>query len=407
MKPDAPAQYRGEFQPIATSAPGVRLCEHLPMLSQQAHHLAIVNSLGPSVATNDHHAGYYYNLTGHVPDRTFVTQGNNRRPYPDDWPYMGCVVAANRPPHPYLPNAISLPHRPSRLPYTRPGQFAGRIGVENDPIYVNGNAERPLEFRAPALSLHNSLSGSRLQDRQQLLTALDRSRGELDRQASVRTYSQHQERAFSLLASARTAQAFDVAREPLPVRERYGQTINGMSLLVARRLAEAEVPFITVFWKGRFTRQSGCRNAGGFDTHWNNFSCLRDHLLPDFDRGFSALIADLNERGMLDSTLLLVTSEMGRKPRVGDRRSGGDAGTGRDHWTHCMSVLMAGGGIHGGQHFGTSDRFGAYPDDRPVTPADITKTVYHATGVDNLEAHDEQGRPYNLLAEGSPITDLF
>lgn len=147
LKPDAPAEYRGPFRPIATTAPGVRLCEHLPLLARQAHHLAVVNSVGATVNTNDHHAGYYYNLTGHVPDASFRTLANDRTPRPDDWPYMGCVVASRRPPHPHLPNAITLPHRPSKAPYTRPGQFAARLGIEHDPLYVHGDVGQPLRFQ--------------------------------------------------------------------------------------------------------------------------------------------------------------------------------------------------------------------------------------------------------------------
>ena len=141
LKPHAPDDYRGPFRPIATSAGGVRLSEHLPLLSKQAHHLALVNSVGATVNTNDHHAGYYYNLTGHAPDPTFLSQGNNRRPYADDWPYMGSVVASRCPPRGSLPGAITLPHKPSRLPYTRPGQFAARLGLEHDPLYVEGSVD--------------------------------------------------------------------------------------------------------------------------------------------------------------------------------------------------------------------------------------------------------------------------
>lgn len=135
MKPDAPAEYRGPFRPVATTAPGVRLCEHLPRLARQAHHLAVVNSVGATVNTNDHHAGYYYNLTGHVPDSSFKTLGNDRTPRSDDWPYIGCVAASRVPSHPHLPGTITLPHRPSKAPYTRPGQFAARLGVEHEPLY--------------------------------------------------------------------------------------------------------------------------------------------------------------------------------------------------------------------------------------------------------------------------------
>jgi uncharacterized protein (DUF1501 family) len=176
---------------------------------------------------------------------------------------------------------------------------------------------------------------------------------------------------------------------------------------LARRLVEAGVPFITVFWMENEKIASQCKSAGGWDTHGNNFNCLKDLLLPEFDRGYSALIEDLAERGLLDETLLLLTSEMGRTPKIGDPRSGGVAGAGRDHWTHCLTNLLAGGGIRGGQTYGTSDRRAEYPADKPLTPADIAKTVYHAMGVHNLQAKDKEGRPYDLLAEGQPILKLF
>jgi uncharacterized protein (DUF1501 family) len=407
LKPDAPAEYRGPFQPIATSAPGIRLCEHLPLLARQAHHLAVVNGVGGTVNTNDHHAGYYYNLTGHVPDPSFLTLGNDRTPQPDDWPYMGCVVASRRPPHPHLPNAITLPHRPSKAPYTRPGQFAARLGVEHDPLYVHGDLEQPLRFQAPALSLSGDLTASRLQSRRDLLAAVDSARRDLETAARGQVWSTLQERAWGLLASSRTTAAFDVASEPERLRQRYGETVNGMSLLLARRLVEAGVPFVTVFWKENEAIADKCKSAGGWDTHGNNFHCLKEYLLPEFDRGFSALVEDLSDRGLLDRTLLLVTSEMGRMPRIGDPRSGGTSGAGRDHWTHCLSVLMAGGGIRGGQVFGASDRRAEYPAQRRVTPAHITKTVYHAMGITDLSATDPDGRVYNLLDEGEPLLHLF
>lgn len=407
LKPHAPTEYRGPFQPIATSASGVRLAEHLPLLAKQAHHLAVVNSVRGTVNTNDHHAGYYYNLTGHVPDATFLTLGNNRTPMPDDWPYMGAVVAARRPHQPGLPNAITLPHKPSQAPYTRPGQFAARLGVEHDPLYVYGEIDKPLQFQAPALVLQGGIDARRLNQRHELLRVVDAERRGLEEASAVQTWTRQQERALSLLGSTRTLTAFDVAAEPESLRARYGQTINGMSLLLARRLVEAGVPFITVFWREDQKLADKCRSGGGWDTHGNNFHCLSENLLPEFDRGFSALLEDLHGRGLLDTTLLLVTSEMGRKPKIGDPRSGGVSGAGRDHWTHCLSVLLAGGGIRGGQTYGSSDRYAEYPADLPVTPADITKTVFQAMGVHDLEAVDKDGRPYSLLAEGEPLGTLF
>lgn len=407
LKPDAPSEFRGEFNPIRTTAPGFRISEHLPLLAKQAKHFSLVHGVTDGgQATGDHHAGYYFNLTGHAPDATFRQLGNDRRPYPTDWPYMGCVVGSRRPPHPSLPQIISLPHRPSRPPYTRPGQFAGKLGLEHDPFYLMGNTENPLHFTSPTLSLEG-LSTGRLGDRQALLQALNAARTELDHEAQVDATIRQQEKAFALLGSSQTSGAFDIAKEPPSVVERYGRTINGTSLLMARRLVEAEVPFITVFWRENMDFAKKCRSAGGWDTHGNNFNCLRDHLLPEFDQGLSALIEDLSQRGLLDQTLLLVTSEMGRKPRIGDRRSGGVEGAGRDHWTACMSVLMAGGGIQGGHAFGETDARAEYPKHHPVDPADVVKTVYHAMGVNDLSAVDAQGRPYNLLDTGRPILELF
>ena len=408
LKPEAPLEYRGPFQPIETSAPGVRLCEHLPLLAKQAHHIALINSVGATVNTNDHHAGYYHNLTGHVPDPTFLIKGNDRTPYPDDWPFMGCVVASKRPQVAGMPNAVTLPYKPSQAPYTRPGQFAARLGVKHDPLYVLASRDKPTEFRAPDLALLSDVPGRRFGLRQRLLSGLDNVRRDLDELSAVQTWNSQQERAISLLTSGATTAAFDVSLEKPETIKRYGATLNGMSLLAARRLVESGVPFVTVFWSENDEKiAKKCLSGGGWDTHGNNFSCLKDDLLPEFDRGFSALIEDLADRGMLDETLLMITSEMGRRPKIGDPRSGGVGGAGRDHWTHCLTDVLAGGGIRGGQTYGTSDRYAEYPASRPVTPADVTKTVYHAMGIDNLEAFDKQNRPFNLLDTGEPLIDLF
>lgn len=408
MKPNAPAEIRGPFQPIATSAPGVRFCEHLPLLAKQAHHLAVVNSVDGTDPTNSHLA-YYYHLTGHTLDLSFVRMGGARRQQPSDWPFMGSVVSAKRRPHEFLPNAISLPWIPEGPPDIRAGQYAGRLGVEDDPLYVLGSQEHPLKFQAPALVLEENMTPDKLHHRRALARHLDDSRQALDQFAAARTWQRNQERAFSLLTSARTADAFNVAREPGRLRERYGQTVNGMSLLLARRLVEARVPFVTVFWmpNKKAAEEHKCASAGGWDTHGNNFHCLKELLLPEFDRAFSALIEDLASRGLLKTTLLLVASEMGRQPRIGDPRSGGASGAGRDHWTYCLTDLLAGGGIRGGRTYGASDRYGEHPADRRVTPADIVQTVYHAMGLHDLNALDNQNRPYNLLDEGNAISELF
>jgi uncharacterized protein (DUF1501 family) len=408
MKPDAPAEYRGLFHPVATSAPGISLCEHLPNLAKQAHHLAIVRSLGDhGRGTGDHHAGFYYNLTGHAPDKSFHRLLNARVPYPTDWPGIASVVAFKRPPHPHLPQAITLPHKQDAPEYTRPGQFAARLGLEYDPVFVDGTRERPLDFAVPALSLRGDIPGDRLLDRRDLLRALDDAQSLAEQSQAARDYGKQQRKAFALLASRETKTAFDLRAEPEALRARYGPGINAMSMLLARRLVEAGVPFVTVFWKGDKELDTLCKSGGGWDTHGNNFNCLKDRLLPEFDRPFAALLDDLHQRGLLGQTLVLVTSEMGRKPKVGDPRSGGAGGAGRDHWTAAMSVLLAGGGIRGGQAFGTSDKRGEYPADNPVAPEHIARTVFHAMGIDDLTATDREGRPFHLLDEGRPLRELF
>jgi Protein of unknown function (DUF1501) len=407
MKPEAPLEFRGEFKPIATSSPGIMLCEHLPMTARQAHHLAIVRSLGHhGKGTGDHHAGYYYNLTGHEPDPTFPALLNGRKPYETDWPFIGSVVAARRPARPDLPSLITLPQKPGAPLYTRPGQFAARLGPEFDPVYVLGEIDKPTEFAAPALSLGGDLTAGRMTDRRGLLAAIDGAARRLEG-PSAHLYTRQQQRAFSLLTSTRARDAFDFTREPESTRAKYGKSINSNSFLMARRLVEAGVPFVSVFWKEDPELDKLCKSGGGWDTHGNNFGCLRDRLLPEFDRAFAALLDDLHHRGMLESTLVVVNSEMGRKPRVGDVRSGGIGGAGRDHWTSCMSVLLAGGGIRGGQTFGTSDKLGAYPADHPVGPEDIARTIFHAMGIDDSESRDREGRPFALLPEGRALADLF
>jgi hypothetical protein len=406
MKPDAPAEYRGDFKSITTSAPAIRLCEHLPLLAKQAHNLVVVRSLGHyGRGTGDHHAGYYYNLTGHEPDPTFRALLNDRKPLPGDWPFIGSVVAAKRPVHPYLPQLISLPEKPGFPQYTRPGQFAARLGLEYDPVYVMGKLERPTEFIVPSLALEGDVDVRRLQSRRDLLHVLDNAERLLEK--TTDGLSRQQEKAFALLTSPQSKSAFDLTKEPLAVREKYGATINGMSMLMARRLVEAAVPFVTVFWMGDPKLDAKCKSGGGWDTHGNNFNCLRDNLLPEFDRAFAALLGDLDDRGLLDETLIVVTSEMGRHPKIGDVRSGGLAGGGRDHWTNCMSVLFAGGGTRGGQTYGSSDKIAAYPDTLPTAPEDIAKTIYHAMGIEDLETVDREGKPFQLLEDGTPLKKLF
>ena len=259
----------------------------------------------------------------------------------------------------------------------------------------------------PSLTLEGDVSAGRLRSRRGLLGAVDKALHTFEHAGAVDGFSRHQRRAFELLGSGASKGAFDLSGEPESVRARYGATVNGMSFLLARRLVEAGVPFVSIFWMEDPDLNAKCKSGGGWDTHGNNFGCLRDRLLPEFDRAFSALLDDLHVRGLLDETLVSVTSEMGRTPRIGDVRSGGVKGAGRDHWTNCMSVLFAGGGVKGGQTYGTSDRLAAYPAEHPVSPEDVAMTVYHAMGLRGGEARDREGRPFSLFPEGSPLLPLF
>jgi len=282
--------------------------------------------------------------------------------------------------------------------------------LEHDPFYIYGQHAAPMNFTAPSLTLTDGTDRKRLAERKVFLEAINNARRTADLDPAIANYTRQQQKAFDLLSSTETAGAFDIASEPKKVRERYGEHLNGMSLLMARRLVEAGVPFITVFWRvdgidSKLAKK--CRSAGGWDTHGNNFNCLKTDLLPRFDQCYSALLEDLAQRGLLDSTLVMLTSEMGRKPKIGDPRSGGTTGGGRDHWTACQSVVLAGGGIRGGQTFGKTDEFAEYPVEKRMGPENIAHTVYHAMGIDDLTATDASGRLFNIVEKGRPLTELF
>lgn len=405
MKPESPLENRGEFKPIATTVPGIDLCEHLPLTARKAGHLAIVRSVtmqGRVIGNGDHHADTYYMLTGHPPDRSFFIEGINRKPHSDDWPFVGSTAAARLPAGGDLPPVVQLPARSGEVTaYINPGQFSGKLGPAYEPVMVRGVLEQPRDLAAPQFAMPAELSQERLGRRHDLLAQIDRWQARLERTAgALDDYDVHCRRAFSLLTSEKSKRAFDLDREPEAVRRRYGDDINSQSMLMARRLIEAGVPVVSVHWVGRKV------GAGlSWDTHSDNFGQLKNVLLPPFDAGYSALLHDLDERGLLDETLVVVSAEMGRTPKVGDPRAGG--GSGRDHWVNCMSALFAGGGIRGGQVHGASDAIAGYPATHPVFPEQIAATTYEALGLTgNLMFRDREGRPYNM-AEDAESLPLF
>jgi hypothetical protein len=400
LKPDAPDNYRGEFKPIATKLPGVQICEHLPKLAARMDKLALIRSMTHDDV--DHTSATHFMLTGRG-------RPNRSAPRTDDFPNYGAVLAhlgrGKGPLPPYVSMMPVVDKDPApRFVEESHGQDAGWLGPLYHPMRIDADASKP-SYKVGAFEPQPELSLSRNLERRDLRRELDSQLRRMEDAAQLAAVDAHYQRAFSLLASRDVTAAFDLSREPQSVRERYGMNIHGQSVLQARRLIEAGVPLVTVFWPNE-----GITNVSVYwDTHNRNFIDLKTRLCPVTDLAFSALLDDLAARGLLDETLILWTGEMGRTPRVGQSVVGG-AGAGkdgRDHWPHCFVSLLAGGGIKGGVVHGASDRYAAFPAASPTKPADLAATVYHLLGVDpRTELHDRLKRP-QILCDGDPIGPIL
>jgi hypothetical protein len=410
LKPEAPLEYRGEFRPIPTTVPGIQVCEHLPLLARQMHHFAQVRSVHHDI--NDHNAGAYYTLTGRSPrDGSQLIVAPSSKLFP---PY-GAVLAKLRPTGRTLPDFVQVPELLSNNNYELPGQFAGFLGKEFDP-YVAGDPSLP-GFDASDFELAASMTPERFRRRRRLHEALVAGfRARPGTGSALEEMERHYEKAFALLGSEEARRAFDLTQEPDSVRERYGFDHQadrsklarefgglphlGQSMLLARRLIEAGVRLVTVC--------AGRRYCQAWDTHRQHFPLLKRSLLPMTDRAFSALIEDLEQRGLLADTLVVAMGEFGRTPKIGQITSGAGADRGgRDHWPPCYTVLFAGGGIAGGAVYGASDAVAAYPAKDPVGPEDIAATMYSSLGVDpDTEIRDHFGRA-QPLARGRPIEAIL
>jgi uncharacterized protein (DUF1501 family) len=381
-KPDAPPEVRGEFKTIATRVPGLRIGEHLPLLAARADRYALVRSLAHR--DNNHLVATHHVLTGHPQPGAFFDKVASR----DDWPCYSSALDHLRPRQDGVPHGVNLPTFLMEGPLTWPGQHAGFLGPRHDPWQITRDPSRP-DFRVGGLRLAPGIEVSRLRDRRTLLEQVNRKQRLLADSAGGRRLSDQQELAFSVLTSGQVAGAFDLDREPAPMRQRYGRHPFGQSLLLARRLVEAGVSVV----------QANMGRVQNWDTHGDNFGRLKKQLLPPLDRGVAALLDDLEARGLLGQTLVVLLGEFGRTPRV--------INTGRDHWAPCFFGLFAGAGVRGGQVIGRSDRIGAYPVTTPFTPDDLGATVYHALGIEaEAEVRDRQGRPAQLN-RGKVIQALF
>ncbi len=385
MKPSAPAEVRGEFSSIATSAPGINICEHMPHMAKVMHHFAIVRSMHHPM--RNHNAAAVEALCGRTP------LGGDQELLADDaqaFPCFGSVLS-------YLNRNDPRKLQHVALPYTiynvvqLPGQTAGFLGSPFERFQVESDPNSP-QFNVSSLKLPDDVPNGRLDRRKSLLGVIEKQPAATDENS--RPLREFYSKAFDLLASEEVRVALDISREEAGVRERYGRNLLGQSLLLARRLVESGVRFVTVF-DGQHNGQDA-----NWDSHQLVFPRHRDHLLPPADRGVSALIEDLAARGLLDSTLVVTLGEFGRTPRI-------NGAGGRDHWPDCFSVLLAGGGVKGGSTYGTSDKIGAYPESDPVTPGDLAATLFDRFGVNpTTEIHDLTGRPWRI-ADGKPIAQLF
>ncbi len=394
LKPDAPAEIRGPFQPIATRVPGLQICELLPQLASIADKFALIRSV--SHRNSNHTPMIYYTLTGHetaLPDR----DNDIRPPQADDFPHTGAVLSKFKRSAATLPGYVAMPelairssisgeYKRARTPLR--GGGPGFLGAQFAPLAVDG--EPGTAGAIPALTLPKEVSAERFEQRAALLSLLDRGRRpETQAQQEIRT------KAIALTGSSNRGrlEVFSLDDEPASVRDRYGRHRFGQTMLLARRLAEAGVPMVAV----HFNEMTIC---DGWDTHSKNFDACRTELLPMLDQSLSALLEDLDQRGTLDETLVACFGEFGRTPRINQN-------AGRDHWGDCSSALLAGGGIRGGSVLGSSDKQAAYPASDPIDPADIQATLYHCMGLapDQL-IYDRSQRPWPI-STGRVIRQLL
>lgn len=390
-KPLAPANVRGELSPIESSIPGVHLTELLPGLARRLNRLTLLRS----VTHHDtvHTSAGYTMLTGWPHPLANATTAADIKPSQTDHPHLGSILSLVRPQQ-GLPTFVSLPEIIKDAAVNEfPGLNGGFLGERTSPLLIEGSPKTN-RFAPPPLSLAEGVTAGRLSERQRLLENLDQHLRSDTVSARAAIADSQRERVFSLLASNTVQRAFEIDLESAQTKQRYGSHLFGRGCLMARRLLEAGVPLVTVYW-----HYEGPDDSPVWDTHWNNFTHLRQRLAPPTDLAISALLDDLTDRGMLDDTLLVVMGEFGRSPKINDK-------AGRDHWPQVASMLLAGAGMHRGAVYGSSDRLGAHPADKPVSPADLSATLLHLLGVPlDIDLYDQAGRPHPATT-GSVIWDL-
>jgi hypothetical protein len=372
MKPLAPAEYRGEFKPISTNVKGIEICEYLPRLAKCADKYEILRGVSHTIA--DHQSGTQYMTTGNPPTPSF------------EYPCFGAVVSRELPGPADMPPFVAIPNTPER---------PGFLGARYSAMQTGASPALGKPFAVRGLALGSDMSLTVVERRHQLLHDVDTALAEVEKDNDVLMgLDRFKQEAYSIIMSSRARQAFDTSREPRAVAETFGNHAFGQSCLLAGRLIEAGVRFVTV-------------SLGGWDTHIQNFRALKGAmgpvpgLLPRLDDGLAALLGWLDARGLLPSTAVFVTGEFGRTPKINKT-------AGRDHWSRSMFVLLAGAGFKGGQVRGASDAKGEVPTGTPYRPEDLAASFYHALGIDHTkEYHTASGRPIAIIRDGRILKELF
>lgn len=393
MKPEAAEEIRGPLKPISSVIPGLPVCEHFPEMAKRMDRVTLIRSMTHEM--KNHNSAGYYALTGHAPP----SDDQRLRDSVDLWPAYGSVVDHLAPNRGEMPTFVSYPYTISDGSVT-PGQHASFLGKRHDPFFFQEDPNQT-GFRLPELNLPSDLQLDRMLRRRELQRLVDDQARFLDTSLEARGFDQFYEKAISMLTAPEVRAAFDLESEPSEVRDRYGRTTYGQSCLLARRLVESGVKFVTVY----FSRSIGGRkvNEGGWDTHGFDdtrmYQIIDKYQHPMTDQTLPALLDDLEERGLLDETLVVWVGEFGRTPKINKNES-------RDHWPQCYTALLAGGGVKRGFVYGASDAQGMYPAEHPVRPEDLAATIYKLLGMNpEAEVVDRAGRP--LIISGKPVDEVI